>query len=307
MPTKASGKLLATVAASAATVTSGGVVAAHATDWQAPDQTVVDSRIKLAFEGSYFWNNVHNGEKLGSDKLGNSNGDYSGSVALTKQISPDLDWRLAGAFHVGKDRSISSGQFPVTSPSDGTAVETFGDGFTFQTFDFDVGKHVKVQTADIRFFGGLRLVHTDETLAQLSATFTPTNPADKGFTADKIGTAEYWGIGPRVGAEAYYPVGEDWGLTGAVSGAVMWGRRTERLGFNVSNTIGEHASITVASQGSNETVSNLDASLGLSWAPVANTTFTAGYKIEAWHNLLVNADHDNQVFQGPFLRLEVKM
>ncbi|MBZ9734851.1 hypothetical protein LB534_17845 [Mesorhizobium sp. CA18] len=308
MHSQGKGKFLATVAASAASVTAIGVGTAQATEAQPSDQTVIDSRVKLAFEGAYFWNNVHNDDKLSSDKLGNSNGDISGSVALTKQISPDLDWRLAGAFHLGKDRSVLLGEGPVTSPSNGMVSVNFGDGYSFQAFDFDIGKHVKVQQADIRFFGGLRLVHSDETLGDFSEKFTPTNPADKGIAADKIGTAEYWGIGPHVGAEAYYPVGENWGLTGSASGAVMWGRRTERLGFNISSTNpDEHFSETVASQGSNETVSNLDASLGLSWTPITNTTFTAGYKVEAWHNLLVNADHKNQVFQGPFLRLEVKM
>ncbi|RWE15595.1 MAG: hypothetical protein E5V92_05970 [Mesorhizobium sp.] len=308
MHTQGKGKLLATMAASAASVTTMGMATAHATEAQPSDQSVIDSRIKMSFEGSYFWNNVHKDDKLSSDKLGNSNGDYSGSVALTKQISPDLDWRLAGTFHIGKKRSIVLDEFPVTSPSEGTGTIGFNDDYNFQTFDFDIGKHVKVQQADIRFFGGLRLVHSDETVFNLYEKFTPTNPADKGISADKIGTAEYWGIGPRVGADGYYPVGENWGLTGAVSGAVMWGRRIDRVGVNVTQTNpNEHASETLFNEGSGETVSNVDASLGVSWTPMVNTTFTAGYKIEAWHKLLVNADHDNQVFQGPFLRLEVKM
>lgn len=301
------GKLLATVAASAASATTIGMATAHATEAQPSDQAVIDARIKMSFEGAYFWNNVHKDDKLSSDKLGNSNGDISGSVALTKQISPELDWRLSGTFHVGKHRSVLLGEGPVTDP-DGTISARYGDGYAFQAFDFDVGKHVKAQQADIRFFGGLRLVHADEKVFDFSETFTPDNPADKGISADKIGSSEYWGIGPRVGAEAYYPVGENWGLTGSVSGSVMWGRRTNRVGGSVTQTNPDmHASATLFRESSSETVTNLDASAGLSWTPIPNTTFTAGYKIEAWHNLLVNADHENQVFQGPFLRLEVKM
>lgn len=307
MHSQGKGKLLATVAASAASVTAMGVATANATEAQPSDQTVIDSRIKMSFEGSYFWNNLHNNDdKLSSDKLGKGNGDISGAVSLTKQISPDWDWRLAAAVQLGNDRSTLLFEQPVTNPN-GLVTGTYSDGYSFQTFDFDVGKHVKVQQADIRFFGGLRLVHSEETLAEISEQFTPTNPADKGIVFGEASKAEYWGIGPRVGAEAYYPVGENWGLSGAVSGSVMWGRRTERVWESLSTTTGQHASETLFSQGSNETVSNLDASLGLSWTPITNTTFTAGYKIEAWHNLLVNADHNNQVFQGPFLRLEVKM
>ncbi|QND60249.1 Lpg1974 family pore-forming outer membrane protein [Mesorhizobium huakuii] len=287
-------------------MTSAGVVAAHAEDAKVTDQSVIDSRVKIAFEGAFYQNNVHQDDKTGvTDKLGNSNGDFSGSVALTKQISSDMDWRLAGAFHLGKNRSWQeSGQ--ITGSDPGFLTIGYGDDYNFQAFDFDVGKHVKVQAADIRFFGGLRLVHSDER-ADVFERFSPDNAADKGGTVDKVGSSEYWGIGPRVGAEAYYPLSETWGLTGAVSGSVMWGRRENRAGFNYDFTTGQKGSITVASQSANQTVTNLDASAGLSWTPLAGATFTAGYKIEQWHNLLINADSTTQTFHGPFLRLEVKM
>ena len=303
MRAQVSGKLLATVAASAATVTSAGIVAAHAADAQdTTDQTVIDSRIKIAFEGAGFWNNVGD-DKLSSDKLGSTDGAFFGSIALTKQISPDMDWSVAGAFQ-GKDRS-----FNVSEPvSGGTLDISSGDSFDFQTFDFDVGKHVKVQTADIRFFGGLRLVHSEQEIKPFSLSFTPTDPTAGGGSFEILRTNEFWGIGPRVGAEAYYPLNETWGLTGAVSGAVMWGRRSDRLAENSTNTNpASRTSVTLESQSSNETVTNVDASAGLSWTPLQNTTFTAGYKVEVWHNLLTYAEHTNQVFHGPFLRLEVKM
>ncbi|TGP27122.1 hypothetical protein EN827_05660 [Mesorhizobium sp. M1D.F.Ca.ET.184.01.1.1] len=76
----------------------------------------------------------------------------------------------------------------------------------------------------------------------------------------------------------------------------MWGRRIDRVGVNVTQANpNEHASETLFNEGSGETVSNVDASLGVSWTPMVNTTFTAGYKIEAWHKLLVNADHESGV------------
>ena len=308
MRARTSGKLLATVAASAASVTAAGVISAHADDAKVTDPSVIDSRVKIAFEGAFFQNNVHHDDKTGgTDKLGNSNGDFSGSVALTKQISSDMDWRLAGAFHSGKKRSYDLSGPDTEFGNPGTTTIGFGDDYTFQAFDFDVGKHVKVQAADIRFFGGLRLVHSDER-GDVSESFTPDNPADKGLSADKVGSSEYWGIGPRVGAEAYYPLGETWGLTGSVSGSVMWGRRNDRVGVNVTGTNPDgQESITLATHSSSQTVTNVDASAGLSWMPLEGATFTAGYKIEQWHNLLVNADSSSQTFHGPFLRLEVKM
>ena len=306
MRARAPGKLLATVAASAASVTSAGVVAAHAEDTKVTDPSVIDSRVKIAFEGAFFPNTVHSSNKLGnSDKLGDSKDNFSGSIALTKQISSDMDWRLAGAFHLGKNRSWDVGG-QITGNDPGFLTIGYGDDYSFQAFDFDVGKHVKVQSADIRFFGGLRLVHSDER-GVLSESFAPDDPADKGGTFDKIGSSEYWGIGPRVGAEAYYPLGESWGLTGAVSGSVMWGRRENGAGFRYDFTTGEHGSVTLGSESANQTVTNVDASAGLSWTPLQGATFTAGYKIEQWHNLLINADSSTQTFHGPFLRLEVKM
>ncbi|MBZ9847275.1 hypothetical protein LB565_04630 [Mesorhizobium sp. CA14] len=300
------GKLLATVAASAASVTSVGVATAHATEGQATDQTVIDSRIKLAFEGSFFRNEIHDGDKLGltPDKLGHSKAGFNGAVSLTKQISPDMDWRLAGAFHTGRDWSEGE------SLAEGSGVfsASLSHGFDFQTVDFDVGKHVKVQSADVRFFGGLRLLHADQTAIDFSESFTPSDPAAEGGSFDKLGTSEFWGIGPRVGAEAYYPIGESWGLTGSVAGSVMWGRRKDEFLLTETTTNPDsHQTLSDESQHSSETVYNVEASAGLSWAPITNTTFTAGYKIEQWHNLIVNADHKNQTFDGPFIRLEVKM
>ncbi|WP_296744116.1 Lpg1974 family pore-forming outer membrane protein [Mesorhizobium sp.] len=305
MRAQVSGKLLATVAASAATVTSTGVVAAHATDGQAPDQTVIDSRIKIAFEGSFFRNELHDGDKIGRtpDKLGNSKAGFNGAVSLTKQISPDLDWRLAGAFHTGRDWS-EGGSFTGNT---GTNSASISHGFNFQTFDFDVGKRVKVQSADIRFFGGLRLLHADQTFSDFSTSFTPTNPTAEGETFDKLGNSEFWGVGPRVGAEAYYPIGETWGLSGSVAGSVMWGRREDYTSVTLATTNPNFRESENNSQHASETVSNVEASAGLSWTPVTNTTFTAGYKIEQWHNLIVNANQKNQTFDGPFIRIEMKM
>jgi hypothetical protein len=306
-----SGKLLATVAASAASVTSVGVVAASAADAVVTDPTVVDSRIKIAFEGAVYQSNV---DKLGgtSDKLGNNNdfGDLYGSVALTKAISPDVDWRLAGSYHAGQDNDFSL-SVPETNP-DGTVDLGFGNSYNFQTLDFDLGKHVQAQSADIRFFGGLRFLHSKEEL-NFHEGFTPVDPtADKTASADKLGSSEFYGIGPRVGAELYYPLGETWGLTGAVSGSAMWGRRTDKLSFheeeNDPKDLTPDPPINVSeTQHSSEVVTNIDLSGGVTFKPWENTTFTAGYRVEQWHNLLQFSDKSTQTFDGPFLKLEVKM
>ncbi|MEP6567243.1 MAG: Lpg1974 family pore-forming outer membrane protein [Mesorhizobium sp.] len=304
MRAQVSGKFLATVAASAASVTSIGVVDAKAADAQATDPSVIDSRINIAFEGAVYMSDVHNGD----DKLGDSNGDLYGSIALTRQISPDIDWRLAGAYHAGNDRNWDVN---VTQP-EGTFNLSVGDSFNFQTLDFDVGKHVKVQAADIRFFGGLRLLHVKEKFGVSEGIF-PTDPTDKSGTVDKVGTSEFYGIGPRIGAEAYYPLGETWGLTGAVSGSAMWGRQTTKLALDAltndpsSPDPQPEANHFGISQHSNEVVTNVDLAAGVTWAPWTNTSFTAGYKVEQWHNLLQNADKNTQTFHGPFLRLDVKM
>lgn len=319
-----SGKLLATVAASAASVTSMSVVAAHAADAQVTDPAAVDSRIKIAFEGAvYQSSDQSNADKLGglgaSDKLGNGNsfGDLYGSVALTKQISSDVDWRLAGAFHAGQDNDFNF-DTPVSGSgggSGGVVGFSFGNSYNFQTLDFDVGKHVQVQSADIRFFGGVRLLHSKEKL-NYNVSATPTDPTDKSGNADKLGSSEFYGIGPRIGAEVYYPLGETWGLTGAVSGSAMWGRRTTKTDFTVtghdpSATPPDPVDTTLldlsSTQHASEVVTNIDLSGGVTFKPWENTTFTAGYRVEQWHNLLQFSEKSTQTFSGPFLRLEVKM
>jgi len=170
-----------------------------------------------------------------------------------------------------------------------------------------------VQAADIRFFGGLRFLHSKEEL-NFNESVTPADPAtDKSGSADKLGSSEFYGIGPRIGAEVYYPVGETWGLTGALSGSAMWGRRTDKISLHAvtndpSGTPPQPRVTDVSeSQHSNEVVTNIDLSGGVTFRPWDNTTFTAGYRVEQWHNLLELSNKTTQTFNGPFLRLEVKM
>ena len=309
MRTHVSSKLVATVAASAASVTYVGVVAAHA----AHAQVIDPSRgrfpaLRSPLKGrSISPMSTSSAAPATSWATATTLAIFMGSVALTKQISSDVDWRLAGAFHAGQDNDFSL-SVPETSP-DGTLALSFGNSYNFQTLDFDVGKHVQAQSADIRFFGGLRLLHSKEEL-NFHEGFTPTDPAtDKTANADKLGSSEFYGVGPRIGAEVYYPLGETWGLTGAVSGSAMWGRRTNKI----SLTAFEHdpssppdTNVNVSeSQHSSEVVT--PPFRGVTFKPWENTTFTAGYRVEQWHNLLLLSDKSTQTFNGPFLRLEVKM
>jgi hypothetical protein len=312
MRAQLTGKFLATVAASATAAGAGNAVAA---DYVEADPAAIDSRIAIAFEGGVSKSDIDD-DKLGSsDKLGDHDADIYGAISLTKLVSPDIDWRLSGAYHAGSERSWDLS----TTGTDPEFDFSLGDDFDFQTIDFDVGKRLQMSQAQVRLFGGLRGLHVKENF-NFGLGVTPTDPtADKTTNLDKVGSSDFYGIGPRVGAEIYYPIGETWGLSGSAAGAAIWGRRSTDLGFNLFSQQTDADPPTVINvdvdEDSDEVITNLEFKAGVTWMPWDTTAFTVGYRIDHWDSLLsgfsgLTGDGDgdqDQTFHGPFLKVEVKL
>jgi hypothetical protein len=312
MRTQLTGRFLATVAASA---TSVGAVDAVAADYVEADPAVIDSRITLAFEGGVMQSDFED-DKLGStDKLGDHDADIYGAISLTKQISADIDWRLSGAYHVGSERSWDLG----VDLGEGALDIHLGDDFDFQTIDFDIGKRWQVSNADIRLFGGVRGLHVSENF-DFGLGVTPDDPLDKTGSTDKVGSSDFYGIGPRIGIEGYYAIGPTWGLSGGLAGAAIWGRRSTDLdasAFFDDPDDGNPATDVSASfdQDEDEVITNIELKAGVTFMPWDNAAFTVGYRIDHWDQLLsgfsgIGGDDDgdqDQTFHGPFLKLEVKI
>ena len=308
MRTQLTGRFLATLAASATSVSAVDAVAA---DYVEVDAAAINSRITLAFEGGVLKSDFDS-DKLGStDKLGDPDADIYGAISLTRQISADTDWRLSGAYHAGSDREISEN---FISPG-GTIGFSTGDDFDFQTIDFDIGKRLQVANAEVRLFGGVRGLHVKEGF-DFGLSATPANPLDKSGSLDKVGSSDFYGIGPRIGAEGYYALGQSWGLSGSVAGAAIWGRRNTELDFNlVSNDPNDPGQSASVDQDDDEVITNIELKAGVTWMPWENTAFTAGYRLDHWDGLLsgfsglTGGDEDggDQTFHGPFLKLEVRI
>jgi hypothetical protein len=301
------GKLLATVAASAASVAPFAATNAIAADPY--DQAAIDTRLNFAFEGAALWSDSED-DKVGSlDKLGND-GNFRAYAEVSRKYDTDLDWRLGGAVFIGNGSDTNF----MLSQTEGDVYFSSGSGFNFQTLDFDLGKHVNVGKTDVRMFGGVRLLHSRERF-DFDVELDPIDAlADKSGTIDKVGTSDFWGIGPRIGAEAYHDMGSNWGLTGSLSGSAMWGRRHSNLDLEVHtydpDDVGDEATDVSMdfTDNSYEVVTNVEATAGVMWQFMPGKSVTAGYRIESWQNLRgIFSDNEGDVFHGPFLRVDVKM
>lgn len=294
--------LMATAASSAAPF---AVSQANAQDLDIGQQAI-DYRINLAFEGgALLFNDNEDDDKLGgSDKLGTDHNAY-GAISYTKMIDDGLDWRLSGAAHF-VNNSDSELYF-----NEGTNSATFGSNshFNYQTLDFDLGKRVKAGEVDLRLFAGLRAVHSRESLEYGIDTLDTSD--GKVGQLDKLGSSRFIGVGPRIGVEAHYDMGQNWGLVGGASAAAMWGQRRESLDFSVfENDPGDIPPISTTSfsqtNTSTEVVTNFSINGGLAWEFQPGKTVTGGYRLEQWRNLRSFSD-DSFTAHGPFIKLDVKM
>lgn len=298
------GKVLATVAASATPIAAADAVAENGYS-----QSAIDYRINVAFEGGVLFTDYQQ-DKVGlSDKLGETNGDMYGAVSVRRMYDTDLDWRLAAAFHLGASDDFD---FFTNVPGSGSISFNSGQDYNFQTLDFDLGKHIRLRETDVRLFAGLRGLHVHEGF-DAGFNLVPADPlADKAGTVDKMGSTNFWGVGPRIGAEAHHNVRGNWGVTGALSASAMWGRRHQEASFEAHffDPLPAPTNTDIVfnqSQSSYEVVTNLEAKAGVTWEFKPGKMITGGYRVDAWDNLLTQGETTSQTFHGPFLRLDVKM
>jgi hypothetical protein len=300
--------LIATAASSAAPF---AVSQANAQDLDVTPGAI-DYRINLAFEGgALLFNNAEEDDKLGGiDKLG-TNGSSSnayGAISYSRMYDNGLDWRLSGAAHFA---SNFESDFTVNSGGNSLNFGAESD-FNYQTVDFDLGKHVKNGQVDIRLFAGLRALHSRERIGT-DFTLTPADPLmDKSGQIDKLGTSDFLGIGPRLGADIYYDMGQNWGLTGGASAAAMWGRRKDNLDFTAlitdpTNVPPDTTFGISQSNSSSEVVTNFSLNGGVTWDFMPGKTITGGYRLDHWRNLRGFADDDGYTAHGPYLKINVKM
>jgi outer membrane protein OmpA-like peptidoglycan-associated protein len=108
---------------------------------------------------------------------------------------------------------------------------------------------------------------------------------------------EMWGIGPKVGIGALFPVSENWAIVGGADAALLYTSYTDS-GTGVLSTSGSYWQFTP----------QLDAEMGMSWRSSDSPafSFTAGGHVKTSFNTAITADgnHQGTLFEfGPFLRM----
>jgi outer membrane protein OmpA-like peptidoglycan-associated protein len=122
-------------------------------------------------------------------------------------------------------------------------------------------------------------------------------------TKDEIGLPifngkyDYWGIGPRIGADmAYRFSGSPWFIGGSLAGAVTWGEAKARGDFFAPDN------------DSGRMAWNLDAQLGIGYEVAPGFGIQIGYQLDYWWNVNYRvggpaSGKGDRYAHGPFLRV----
>lgn len=278
---------------------------------QAQSLTVPHALI-LSVEGGYVFNRSE--RNLGfpeSDAIfGTLPGLKPGHNGQTFAVN--LAWRFEGPWDAAFGFRHT---FLGTSRSTGeTAIYTTdaSNRLQYQEFDLELGYRLAPwRGADIRLFGGPRIVHADSEINY--------GLQDKLFS-NKLGRfnqdTSLWAFGPRAGLEASVPLGDPLGhgpitFNASGSGAVLFGFTRERFGFNQSRFL--FSSEGASSRRENRVVYNLEGSVSLGYRLAGTIDIQIGYRASHYWNLGTGLTGDssgtfaltrsNILTHGPFARL----
>ncbi len=223
------------------------------------------------------------------------------SVGRAFDATSPYDWRITGTVTQFLDNDVSY------SDSFGNGFGTFGlnTGFGMQTLDFDIGRRVKQDNFEARFFAGVRGMHLE---LEQGVSFTAFD-ADSSVATSKVGTTEFLGVGPRVGVDARY--GGTWGVVGAVSGSAIYGRRKTSLSFEYQASYEDEQYGPYEygeSESENDWLAEITASAGVSYKPNDGTEVIVGYRAQQlWNVTSENFIEDDDILvHGPFVGLKLK-
>ncbi len=212
-----------------------------------------------------------------------------GAISIGRNIEGTAyDWRVSASATQFMPNEASAGEFSYY----GARVKNTSG---FQAADIDFGRKFNSGALEARVFGGLRALHaSSSSSAELSSY---------GYYGYRAGADNrFLGFGPRIGADVRF--GHDLGIVASVAAAALYGRHdsTESQGFFVGPF-----SIGVSESGSRyDWVTDVSASLGVSYRPSKMTEFVAGYRGEKLFNIGSAQQQKNLTSHGPFVRANVK-
>ena len=201
---------------------------------------------------------------------------YHAAFSVGKQIDENWDVRFGGSINkllentVGATESAGSSFF-TPLPGGGfnssffevsSTIEGKAD-FSFETLDFEVGyTPTLADDMSVRLFAGIRGLHfSSKGVSQVGLNFASGSSASAGYGSGSFSSfesagvlfqgafeTEFFGVGPRVGVSAAHRfAGTNWGLSGTVAGAALFGRQTHS--FQQSFSSGFSAGFSGSSSG----------------------------------------------------------
>lgn len=173
-----------------------------------------------------------------------------------------------------------------------------GENTTFVA-DLEVGRDVGLGAlgmgdGDLRVFAGVRIAHLS---ANSELSFNGYYSSNSDFTR-----RSFTGAGPRIGFTASKPLSEQVAFDLAVAGGVLIGRQKE--------TSQSYSSFSSFNNSDSRTavVPNVEASAALKFLLNEDTTFSAGYKVDAFFDAIgdFGDPKSDRIIHGPFVQFTIK-
>lgn len=181
--------------------------------------------------------------------------------------------------------------------SSGRSFES-GKNNTFVA-DLEIGRDVGLGAlgmgeGDLRAFAGVRVAHLTANSESSFSNYTS-------FAGDTT-RRSFTGAGPRIGFTASKPLSEQVAFDLSAAGGVLIGRQKESFEAN-----GYYSSFN-NDDSRTAVVPNVEASAALKFLFNEDTTFSAGYKVDAYFNALGNfgGDKSDRIIHGPFVQFTIK-
>lgn len=209
----------------------------------------------------------------------------------------------------------ASGSFGVGTPLDATSGNV---KFKYDAVDLDFGQYLNIGTRlQTRWFAGARFAQITQDQTSTFAIVTGTTPPSNVQQA----TSKFTGIGPRLGVDGNYYLGNNMGFVTQLAASLL-------VGNTESNTVVTN-SYSIDNPSQSRVVPALDGKLGFDYSKAIHNggrfTLEAGYQISEYFNALDRTSNStppillsspyvpsgttssNVGFQGPYLSVKYKV
>lgn len=263
----------------------------------------------------------------------NDNTGWRAAVAVQRQLDPLWDLKVALALN-HQFETTSSTDFlyeNISSSGDGSSVSGLfeqNNQFDYETIDLEAGYTPEVDgPLSLRLFGGVRGLHYKDSYDKLGTVqeteFSGGSATSGGgaFEYAYLQSGEFYGAGPRVGAEASSRFGDSiFGISGSAAAAFILGRAENNMSFSGSSSGSGFSGSPIpnfdTSEGEWGVVTDFEASLGLDVYLTDTTKLTLGARMERISTLSEfstsspftsgssGADSGNRLNFGPTIKFE---